>query len=130
MEEFLSKLQQFLATPAATRVLAIGVAVSIGVAGWGLYQYQQETQPVTENEQRSSLYSDNNRITSHIPHRTPFYSISYDRNGTDPVTIKVFTDSPYYRSEAIRYLQRHDQEVTINHPIEFVDYTSPLKEGS
>lgn len=128
MEVFFSKLQNFLGSKGSTILLLLVIIIVIGFAGWSGYTYLQGRASTEESEQQASQYTANNRIISKIPYKTPFYSISYDKNGIDPVTIKIFTNSPYYRSQAIRYLQKYDQEVTINHPIIFVDYKSPLSE--
>lgn len=129
MQHFFDRLQEFLDSRASTLLLlAIVLLLSIA-AGWGAYQYISDERATSESQSQRSEYSENNAIIRHLPHRTSFYSISYDKRGTDPVMIKIFTESPYYRSQALQYLMDFDQEVTIKHPIEFVDYTSPIELG-
>lgn len=129
MQDFFDRVQAFLDSRASTRILVFVIVILVAASAWGVYQYLTDERSTSIEQAQRSEFSENNFITKYIPHRTPFYSISYDRRGTDPVKIKVFTDSPYYRSQALQYMLRYDQEVTVKHPIEFVDYKAPIELG-
>lgn len=129
MEEILDRLQRLLSARVITPLLLVALVGVVGFIGWKTFTLIEGETTTTETLSRQQEFSNNNFIVSKIPYRTPFYSITYDRHGTDPVTIKIFTPSPYYRSQAIYYLQKYDQEVTVDHPIIFEDYQSPLTEA-
>lgn len=129
MEAYLDtikKLFQSKTTTYVTVAIVIATIAYLAVTGYGILTNSRDSTSIT---QYNATFEENNSIVTSLPYKTPFYSISYDRHGTDPVTIKIFTESPYYRYQAIQYLTKYDQEVTVNHPIVFVDYTSPLDTG-
>lgn len=98
----------------------------IGVGGWQYISGRQSTQQVQET---NTDFNTANPIIKHIPYRNSFYSISYDRlTESNSIKIKVFSKSPYYRYQALDYLLKYDQMVTIKYEIEFVDYVSPLQQ--
>lgn len=100
------------------------LSVYVAIGGW---QYISNQQTTSEVQELNTDFKENNPIISYIPYRNPFYSISYDRLAeSNSIKIKVFSESPYYRYQALDYLLKYDQEVTIKYEIEFVDYKSPL----
>lgn len=129
MEPYIDSFKRLIQNKKTTYVVAvmlIVIAIYIAITGYTLLTDSRSSSQTT---QHNETFDQNNSIVGALPYKTPFYSISYDRNGSDPVTIKIFTISPYYRYQAVRYLTQHDQEVTVNHRIVFVDYKSPLGTG-
>lgn len=128
--QVLHTINRLLGSRSSTYILSVLLTIVVGIGLWFSYQGYQSSSSTQSVQAQHDEFSKNNRIVHHLPHSDPFYSISYDRNNTEPVTIKISTKSPYYRSKAVQYLQGFDQEVTVNHPIIFVDYTSPLEDES
>lgn len=109
-------------------VVVLLCTVYIGVGGWQYISGRQSTQEV---QSLNTDFNTSNPIIKYIPYRNSFYSISYDRlSESNSIKIKIFSKSPYYRYQALDYLLKYDQMVTIKYEIEFIDYVSPLQEES
>lgn len=121
------KIQATLDSRVTTILLTLVTVLALGFLGWGSFQYYKVSTSNASQKVAQSSFMENNSIVRSLPHRTPFYSISYDRKGNEPVVISIFAKSPYYRYQALQYLLRKDQEVTIRHTINFVNYESPLE---
>lgn len=106
-------------------LLVVGVAL-LGYIIWGGINLQHNIVTNQAYTQATKEFDRRNPIMSHIPYKTPFFSISYDKNDDGTLMIKIYTPSPYYRSQALQYLLRYDQQATIKYPITFIDYRSPL----
>lgn len=125
------KIGDFFAGP----IVAILLAVGIGFLFYNLYSvsstYHQETSDTSAAADKEQIFKANNKIVQYLPYTSSYYSISYDKNGSDPVTINIYAGFPLDRNDALQYLISKDPEVTINHQINFPDFKSPLikKEG-
>ncbi len=134
MEEliiYVRKIGNFLSGPIVSILLLIAALFLF----YNLYtvstSYHKAKSETSVSTSKQTEYQANNKIAEYLPYTDNYYSISYDRDGNNPVIIKIFAKFPLDRNDALQYLISKDPEVTINHKIEFPDFKSPLikKEG-
>lgn len=129
MEEliiYIRKIGNFLSGPVISILLLIATLFLFHNLYTVSSSYHEAKSKTSASADKQSEYEANNKVVKYLPYRDNYYSISYDRDGNNPVIIKIFAKFPLDRNDALQYLISKDPDVTINHKIEFPDFKSPL----
>lgn len=116
--------------------VTLTLAICIVILGIGLLFAQSRNRDIRQSAEEVNILekkkeASHTPLISILPKRTPFWSISYQIHEEKQETnLLIFSKSPHYRYQAIRFLQMHDPEVTLKYRIVFVNYESPAGGGS
>lgn len=114
----------------------IVIAILIGAAVLYL-GYLLTDKAITANEVKKSqeIVEEANiqpEISSILPMKNANYSITYSVDRDTPnndITIKIFSSSPYFRHQALRYLMNRIPDLNLKYRIEFPRYEYPINIG-
>lgn len=126
MEQYIDKLTSILNNKRTTWVLVIVIIIALSYGGWLTYLNIKGAYTSNQFATEQEEFNKNNPVAKVLPRENSFYSISYQKNGTGPISIQVNSSWPFYRNEALQYMIQTDPNVTLNHTITFPDYKLPI----
>ena len=127
MEDLYARILSIISRRSVTILLICGIISALGYVSIVTYGYIDDRRQNELSTNRRLTFERNNKIVKILPISTPKYTISYETNGDDPVTIIITCDIPYFRNQALQQLKEKDSEITLYHKIVFHDYVQPLK---